>query len=113
MPNGSDKNWVSLCGAINGFRVKYGKWPTRILLPKGILNDLKQHVFTKERFAKIEEKLTFVIREGCSDAVDDEGLSYSYMKSGFPESEPDITARKWLGVFPDMAGDGEVIFIRK
>ena len=29
VPNGDDKNWVRLCGAIDGFRVKYVKWPSK------------------------------------------------------------------------------------
>jgi hypothetical protein len=113
VPNGDDKNWVRLCAAIDGFRIKYGKWPTKILLGAGEFEDLKDWIFSAEGFAKMEEKLTFVVQEGCFDAVDDEGLSYSYMRSGFLDSEPDITAREWLGVFPDLLDEDEVILIRK
>lgn len=100
VPNGDDKNWIRLCGAIDGFRVKYGKWPTKILLPEGILNDLKQHVFTKERFAKIEEKLAFVIEGLPIVAADDKGNSYSYGDLGFPKKRPEIIAQEWLAVYP-------------
>jgi hypothetical protein len=102
VPNGDDKNWIRLCGAIDGFRVKYGKWPTKILLPEDILNDLEQHVFSKERFAKIEEKLTFVIEDLPIVAADDHGNSYSYGDLGFPERRPEISAEEWLNVFPDL-----------
>lgn len=102
MPNGDDKNWIRLCGAIDGFRVKYGKWPTKVLLPMGILDDLKQHVFSRERFVKIEEKLTFVIEDLPIVAAEDKGNSYSYGDLGFPERRPQITAQKWLDVFPDL-----------
>ena len=32
MPNGADKNFVRLCAALNGFRLRYGKWPTRVVI---------------------------------------------------------------------------------
>jgi hypothetical protein len=82
--------------------VKHGKWPTKILLGSTELWDLKENVFTEESFAKMEKKLTFVAQEGSFDAVDDEGLSYSYMDSGFPRKRPDVDAQEWLGVFPDL-----------
>ena len=105
MPNGSDRNWIRLCGAINGFRVKYRKWPTKILLPASILDDLKQCVFSEEVFAKIEEELSFVIEDLHIVAADDSGNSYSYGELGFPKRRPDITAQEWLSVEPDLSDD--------
>jgi hypothetical protein len=32
MPNGASKNWICLCGAIDGSRSRYNKWPTKVRL---------------------------------------------------------------------------------
>jgi hypothetical protein len=105
MPNRSDNNWVRLCGAIDGFRVKHGRWPTKILLPEGIFNNLKQHVFTKERFSRIEENLSFVVEDVPIVAADDNGRSYSYGDLGFPKKRPEITAQECLDVFTKQPDD--------
>ena len=105
MQNGDHKNWVRLCDAIDGFRVKYGRWPKNILLPEGILNDLKEHVFTKERFARIEEKLSFVVENVPIVAADDSGRSYSYGDLGLPKKRPEITAQECLDVLTSQPED--------
>ena len=105
MQNGDHKNWVRLCSAIDGFRVKYGRWPKNIILPEGVLNDLKEHVFTKERFAKIEEKFSFVVENVPIVAADDSGRSYSYGDLGFPKKRPEITAQECLDVLTNQPDD--------
>lgn len=99
------KNWVRLCDTIDGFRVEHGRWPTKILLPEGILDDLKLHVFTKERFTRIEENLSFVVEDVPIVAADDSGRSYSYGDVGFPKKRPEITAQECLDVFINQPDD--------
>src|SRR5262249_16177409 len=48
MPNGHDKNWVRLCAAIDGFRVRYGHWPMRVRIFPISLADIRDHLFTPE-----------------------------------------------------------------
>jgi hypothetical protein len=101
MPNGLDRNWIRLCGAIDGFRARYRLWPTRIRLSEGILNNIKA-LFTFSSFAKIEEKITFIaIKDTTIIAEDDNGRRYNYCTEGFTQIPPDLTAKEWFGVNPD------------
>ena len=97
MPNGIDKNWYRMCGAIDGFRGRYERWPTRIRLNEGAIENL----FTEESFAKLEEKLTFVYDGSPFVAEDDSGRSYNYGQEGFVDGKSDILAQAWLSVKPD------------
>jgi hypothetical protein len=99
MQNGDHKDWVRLGDTIDGFRVDHGWWPTKILLPEGIFNNLKQHVFSKERFERLEESLSFVVEDVPIVAADNSGRSYSYGDLGFPKKRPEITAQECCDVF--------------
>lgn len=99
MQDNDHRNWVRLCDTIDGFRVEHGRWPTKILLPEGILEAFKLHVFTKERFTRIEENLSFVVEDVPIVAEDDSGRSYSCEDVGFPKQRPEITAQECLDVF--------------
>lgn len=101
MPNGYDKNWVRLCAAVNGFRAEYGRWPTRVRLYAGALEDLRENVFSPESFARLTAKLRLVPDDTAMVAEDDEGRQYSYGEKGFPSSRPTPTAQEWLDVHPD------------
>ena len=96
MPNGIDKNWYRMCAAINGFRARYGSWPTKIHLPEGAI----QQLFSDETFARLEKVLTFVYDGSPFIAEDDLGRSYNYGQEGFFDP-PDIRAHEWLKVEPD------------
>jgi len=74
MPNGIDKNWYRMCSAINGFRLRFHKWPTRIHLPEDTIAPL----FTEESFAKLEEKIIFIYDGSPFVAKDNLGISYNY-----------------------------------
>ena len=106
MPNGYDRNWIRLCAAIDGFRSRYNRWPTRIRLFPGILSNLQERVFTPKTFQKIEERIQFVPDEAPIVAEDDQGAQYSYGDEGFSRTEPDVDARTWLGVSPDRPDPG-------
>ena len=104
MPNGFDKNWIRLCAAIEGFYVSHGKWPSRVLLFAGSIENLKTDVFSQESFAKLVSKVNLVASEAPIVAEDDEGNQYSYGAQGFPEKRPKVSAVDWLGVEPDGPG---------
>jgi hypothetical protein len=101
MPNGYDKNWVRLCGAIDGFRVRFGHWPSKVLLNRIILNDLEHGIFLPESMKRIKDKVSLVVQDADIVAQDEFGNQYSYGDEGFPARRPRIDARKWLGVEPD------------
>ena len=90
-----------MCATIDGFRLRYKRWPTRIRLFPGTLSDLKEHVFTAQSFQKIEEHIEFIPADASIVAEDDLGGQCDYGDEGFPPTEPDIDARTWLGVVPD------------
>lgn len=97
MPNGIDKNWSRMCAAIDGYRNRYGSWPTMFRLPKGAI----EHLFTEETLARIGEKIKLVEYDGSPFmAEDNQGRSYQYGEESFREGT-DIRARDWLGVEPD------------
>jgi hypothetical protein len=102
MQNRDHKDWVRLCETIDGFRVEHGRWPTKILLSEGIFKNLKHDVFTKERFTRIEENLSFVVEDVPIIAADDSGRSYSYEDLGLPKKRPEITAQECLNVFTNQ-----------
>ena len=77
MPNSHDKNWIRLCGAIDGFRVRYGHWPTRVRVLPGSLADLRDHLFAPGDYARIVEKVKLIADRVPMVAEDDEGRSYN------------------------------------
>jgi hypothetical protein len=100
MPNGHDKNWVRLCAAIDGFRIRYGRWPTRVRIFPASLADIRDHLFTPDAYAQILAKVALVADEAAMVAEDDQGGSYSYGQEGFPSERPAPRAAEWLGVRP-------------
>jgi len=99
MPNGHDKNWHRLCGAVDGFRSRYARWPTRVRLPGIIMNDL-WNLFTERDFLTLTSKLQFVLDDARIVADDDDGGKYSYSDEGFPYHRPNPSAAEWFGVCP-------------
>jgi len=100
MPNGHDRSWVRLCGAVDGFRVRYGRWPTRVRLFPGALENIRDYLFTPEDYAKITAKVTLIPDHAPMIAEDDTGASYNYGQDGFPTPSPVPPAREWFGVSP-------------
>ena len=100
MPNGHDKNWVRLCGAVDGFNVRYGRWPTRVRLFPTQLSDIRDYLFSPEDYARIIAKVTLVPDRVPMIAEDDSGATYNYGAEGFPQTSPNPSAREWFGVVP-------------
>lgn len=102
MPNGYDKNWIRLCAAIDGFRSRYGRWPTRVRALPASLHDFHL-LFTTEDLAKIASKVALVTDAASMVAEDDSGAQYDYGQEGFPDRLPHVRAADWLGVSPHHA----------
>ena len=99
MPNGHEKNFVRLCAAIEGFRERYGEWPTRVRLFPGTLENLRS-LFSAMDFETLNAKVQLVSAEASIVAEDNAGHSYDYGADGFPARRPEIRAAAWLGVQP-------------
>jgi hypothetical protein len=98
MPNGHDRNWIRLCGAIDGFRARYGRWPTRVRVFPAALIDLRDFLFAPDDFARITAKVALIADEAPMIAEDDSGAKYNYGEEGFPRERPTPSAADWLGV---------------
>ncbi len=101
MPNGEAKNWIRLLAAVDGFRDRYGAWPTRVRLFPVALRGFREDLFTPEALALVVQRLELVEDDAPMVAEDDEGNSYSYGAEGFPKKRPNPNADQWLSVRPD------------
>lgn len=93
MPNGHDKNFIRLCAAIDGFRAKYGAWPTKALLPEIVQRDLRA-LLGPELDRRLRQMLPFEASEEVAVA-DDRGHVFRY-GTGVNAHGP--RAAEWLGI---------------
>jgi hypothetical protein len=88
-----------ILGAIEGFYVTFGEWPSAIRLPPGYINHLQNEVLPPEAFSKFIEKVALVPDESATVVAEDSGgQRYNYGSSGFSKVKPPISAREWLGL---------------
>ena len=98
MPNGDDKNWVRACAAIDGFRSRYGRWPTHVRLFPGALENLRDHVLTPAGFELVMGVVELIADDRAPMVAEDAtGASYNYATEGFAERMPDEPTRNWFG----------------
>ena len=100
MPNGGDRNWVRLCAAVDGFRARHRSWPSRIRISPRVIADLRDNVFDRHSFKRLEAKLALVPDETSFIAQDDEGRSHNLGEEGFSKVEPDTRTSDWIGIVP-------------
>ena len=102
MPNGEEKNWVRLCAAIDGFRLRFGKWPTVVCMDRVVYEDL-QWMFSEQAFRALKDKVRLRVKRGATIAAEDgEGRVYDYGREGFPPETLEPSAHEWLGVCPQV-----------
>ncbi len=100
MPNGHDRNWVRFCAAVDGFRNRFGRWPSGVSLASRYVADLRG-ILGDESFRVIEEKLVLRVDERAHFVAEDEaGRKYDYSREGFSQDRPRPSAEEWLGVRP-------------
>ena len=97
MPNGGDRNWIRFCAAVDGFRLRYGRWPTRVRLFPAALEDIRDHILPPAAYERVVRQVRLVPDEVGMVAEDDLGGRYDYGSEGFPKAEPDIRAHTWFG----------------
>lgn len=101
MPNGHDRNWMRFCAAVNGFRNRFGRWPSSVRLASKYVDDLRA-LLSDESFGVLEEKLALRIDERAHFIAEDEvGNKYDYRREGFLQDRPEPSAEEWLGVHPE------------
>lgn len=101
MPNGHDRNWVRFCAAVDGFRDRFGRWPSSVRLASGYGDDLRG-LLSDESFRVLEEKLVLRSDERAHFIAEDEaGRKYDYSRERFPQDRPQPSAEEWLGVHPE------------
>ena len=104
MPNGHDKNWVRLCGALDGFYVRFGHWPKTVKIAPVSLEDIRDNLFTPNEYAKINAKVALLAEANSNGtsfiAEDGSGRAYDYSTEGFPDRRPNPSAAEWLDVEP-------------
>jgi len=99
MPNGSDAYWIRLCMAINGFKGKYGKWPTKVRLRSGLISIING-ILGGKSFAILEKHIELIPDEEFLEisAEDNIGHQFIYGKDMDEYQEPDTSIKDWLGI---------------
>ena len=105
MPNGYDKNWIRVQAALNGFRQRFGHWPSKVLIPEAVLRGFELHIFTPDSMTNIRQKLELVVADVLIVAEDEQDNQYNYGAEGFLKEKLGIDAGEWLGVRPDRPQD--------
>jgi hypothetical protein len=111
MPNGNLKNFTRLLITLDGFRSHFGRWPSRVRMPRGCIDEIRQ-VVSPEDFAKINNKVLLVANEHDRleiVAEDDIGSSLDYGTAlthgeSVTHGGERLPAGVWLGVHP-IVGD--------
>jgi hypothetical protein len=86
-----------LLETLNGFKEKYGHWPTRMHLPTAALEALRANHLTPLGFQLLEAKLELVIGTNSKlVAEDDAGLAFDYSKEGWSGKRSPDGAEAWL-----------------
>ena len=99
MPNGSDANWGRLCMAVDGFRGKYNRWPTRIILYTDTYYSIRR-ILGPKSFSILQKHLELIPDEDAEgiSAEDNSERQFLYGKDMDSYKDPDITLKSWLGI---------------
>ena len=104
MPEAMDKNWFQIIVAINGFRARYGQWPTIIRLPRDVPDTLAEGGL----LVKLQQKVKLQFDGSPFIAEDDQGRTYSVLSDGFLANS-DVDARIWLDLDSGRVPPREVV----
>ena len=62
MPNGDDRNWDRLCGTIDLFREKYGRWPDVVRIQTACYLDLVSHLLSPVGYALVTSFVDLAVK---------------------------------------------------
>lgn len=102
MPNGDDKNWVRVCLAIDGFRIQFGRWPTRVRLPPAYFENVVGHVLNPAGFALVSTLVEIMSDEDLTENVaiiaeDGERSQFRYGEDSNSAEGPEPDAMCYFG----------------
>jgi hypothetical protein len=83
---------------VDGFRARYGHWPTRVRIYEGALLDFG-YLFSARDMLTITAKVRLSLDDSPFIAEDDDGRTYSYGENSSGPT-PRLGAREWFGVLP-------------
>ncbi|ACY34791.1 hypothetical protein [Comamonas thiooxydans] len=91
---------VRIIEAINGFRAKHGRWPSKIQAEEATIAHLATVSFTPLGFFLLQSKLEVVVGEqGRILALGDGDEVFDYGERGWQESDGyNHDAMQWLGL---------------
>lgn len=75
VPNGHDKNWSRTCAAIDGFRMRYGRWPKRVRMSPVFFADVVGHLLSPAGYTLVSEYVRLVPDDEAEFVADDGGES--------------------------------------
>jgi hypothetical protein len=82
---------------LNGFKDKYGAWPTKLRLPPLALEALREQHLTASGFAALSSRLELIVGDyEALTAEDDAGLKFDYSKEGWSGKRAPKGADQWL-----------------
>jgi len=82
---------------LNGFKDKYGHWPTKLRLPATALEALRDKHLTPPGFQTLQSKLELIPAENEGLVAEDEaGLRFDYTKEGWLGRKPPPGSDEWL-----------------
>jgi hypothetical protein len=99
MPKDHDRDWVRFCLAVEGFRAKYGAWPTRMRLDPGYIEEFRRSLLSPADFEKLQARIELIAEsEAPFIAEDQHGRTYSSGTEALQRERDDIDAQEWLGI---------------
>jgi hypothetical protein len=105
MPNGDYRSWVPFCAAVDGFRNRFGEWPSIVRLGSGYVTDLRE-ILGDECFRVLQEKLLLHIDEQAHFIAEDQfGRAYDYSREGVPQERPRPSTEAWLIMCSDKVDE--------
>jgi hypothetical protein len=93
------RDWFIFLRFLEGFKVRFGCWPTHLHLPRDMFDYLRNYLFTREEYSKIKKKIKLIPDDKLIIAKDKEGRIHDFMEDGYPSSI-DMNSTGWLGIDP-------------
>ena len=90
-----DDAWFRLCVAIDGFRARHGRWPTRVRLDGASMESIRRRL--ESSGIPVAGKVGWVVDGSSMIAEDDRGGRYDFGEEGSPPHRPIPGATEWLG----------------
>jgi hypothetical protein len=82
---------------LNGFKDKYGHWPTILRLNSSACEALRDKHLTSKGFEVLQSRLHLIVSETEKlMAEDPAGLTFDYVKEGWTGKSPPSAADEWL-----------------